>query len=95
MSGYFVGYFLVPTQLQYLFQKLDILEFFAAFASLASLSILIAVTFCRSIMWTISRFITGVSLVSCYIVSESWLNDRATNKNRGPIIINIYGSSLG
>ena len=27
MSGYFVGYFLVPIQLQYLFQKLDILEF--------------------------------------------------------------------
>ena len=37
-------------------------------------------------MWTISRFITGISLVSCYVVTESWLNDRATNKNRGQLL---------
>ena len=37
-------------------------------------------------MWTLSRFLTGISLVSCYIVAESWLNDRATNKNRGQLL---------
>ena len=26
------------------------------------------------------------SLVSCYVVAESWLNDRATNKTRGQIL---------
>ena len=25
-------------------------------------------------------------MVSCYIVTESWLNDRATNKNRGQLL---------
>ena len=32
------------------------------------------------------RFITGISLASCYVVTESWLNDRATNKNRGQLL---------
>ena len=51
-------------------------------------------------MWTISRFITGISLVSCYVVTESWLNDRATNKNRGQLLsaymmVIYFGLALG
>ena len=43
-------------------------------------------------MWTISRFVTGISLVSCYVVSESWLNDRATNRIEATL--SAYDSSL-
>ena len=86
MSGYFVGYFFGSYTTPILISKVGHIRVFAAFASLASLSILIAVTFVDPIMWTLSRFITGVSLVSCYIVSESWLNDRATNRNRGQLL---------
>jgi len=51
-------------------------------------------------MWTISRFITGISLVSCYVVTESWLNDRATNKNRGQLLsaymmVIYFGLAIG
>ena len=86
MSGYYVGYFIGSKTTPNLVQKVGHIRVFAAFASLASLSALIAVAYVNPVMWTISRFITGISLVSCYVVSESWLNDRATNKNRGQLL---------
>ena len=86
MSGYFVGYFLGSHTTPLLVSKVGHIRVFAAFASLASLSILLAVVFVNPIIWTLSRFISGFSLVSCYVVAESWLNDRATNKTRGQIL---------
>ena len=100
MSGYYIGYFVGSKTTPKLVSKVGHIRVFAAFASLASLSALLAVAYVNPFMWTISRFITGISLVSCYIVSESWLNDRATNKNRGQLLsaymIIIYlGLSIG
>ena len=86
MSGYYVGYFLGSHSTPILVSKVGHIRVFAAFASLASLSVLIVVVFVNPFIWTIARFITGFSLVSCYIVSESWLNDRATNKTRGQLL---------
>ncbi len=86
MSGYFVGYFVGTRTTPNFVSKVGHIRVFAAFASLASLSALIAVVYVNPFMWTISRFITGISLVSCYVVTESWLNDRATNKNRGQLL---------
>ena len=100
MSGYYVGYFIGSKTTPNLVQKVGHIRVFAAFASLASLSALVAVAYVNPFMWTISRFVTGISLVSCYVVSESWLNDRATNKNRGQLLsaymIVLYsGLSIG
>ena len=86
MSGYFVGYFVGSKTTPTLVSKVGHIRVFAAFASLASLSALLAVVYINPFMWTLSRFITGVSLVSCYVVCESWLNDRASNKNRGQLL---------
>ena len=86
MSSYFVGYFVGSKTTPALVSKVGHIRVFAAFASLASLSALIAVVYINPFMWTISRFITGISLVSCYVVCESWLNDRANNKNRGQLL---------
>ena len=86
MSGYYVGYFVGSRSTPNFVSKVGHIRVFAAFASLASLSALVAVVYVNPFMWTISRFITGISLVSCYVVTESWLNDRATNKNRGQLL---------
>jgi len=86
MSGYYVGYFLGSHTTPILVSKVGHIRVFAAFASMASLSVLIVVVFVNPVVWTMARFITGLSLVSCYIVSESWLNDRATNKTRGKLL---------
>ena len=86
MAGYFIGYFSGSQTTPKLVQKVGHIRVFAAFASLASLSALLAAVYVNPVMWTLSRIITGISLVSCYIVAESWLNDRATNKNRGQLL---------
>jgi len=100
MSGYYIGYFIGTRTTPNFVSKVGHIRVFAAFASLASLSALVAVVYVNPFMWTISRFVTGISLVSCYVVTESWLNDRATNKNRGQLLsaymmVIYFGLALG
>jgi len=86
MSGYYVGYFFGSHITPKLVLRVGHIRVFAAFASMASLSILIISAYVNPIVWTFARFITGMSVVSCFIVAESWLNDRANNRTRGKIL---------
>jgi MFS family permease len=100
MSGYFVGYFVGSNLTPNMVSRVGHIRVFAAFASTASLSILIIATYVNPIVWTLGRFLTGLSLVSCYVVAESWLNDRANNRTRGKLlsvymIINYFGLACG
>jgi len=100
MSGYFVGYFSGANAIPKLVGKVGHIRVFAAFASMASLSILLHAIFVNPIIWTLGRFITGFSIVAIFIVMESWLNDRANNRTRGQLLsiymfITLIGLSLG
>ena len=100
MSGYFVGYFYGANMIPKLVGKVGHIRVFAAFASMASLSILIHAVFVDAIVWTFARFVTGFSVVAIFIVMESWLNDRANNRTRGQLLsiymfITLIGLSLG
>ena len=100
MSGYFVGYFFGANTIPKLVGKVGHIRVFAAFASMASLSILLHAVFVNPAIWTMGRFITGFSLVAIFIVMESWLNDRANNRTRGQLLsiymfITLIGLSLG
>ena len=89
MSGYFIGYFFGANVIPNLVGKVGHIRVFAAFASMASLAILLHAVFVNPYIWILGRFITGLSLIGVYIVVESWLNDRATNRNRGEVL-SIY-----
>ena len=89
MSGYYLGYFVGANMIPNLVSKVGHIRVFAAFASMASLAILIHAIFVNPVVWTLGRFLTGFSLIGVYIVTESWLNDRATNRNRGGVL-SIY-----
>jgi hypothetical protein len=100
MSGYFVGYFAGANSIPTLVGKVGHIRVFAAFASMASLSILLHAIFVNPVIWTLGRFITGFSLVAIFIVMESWLNDRANNRTRGQLLsiymfITLIGLSFG
>jgi len=100
MSGYFVGYFSGANTIPKLVGKVGHIRVFAAFASMASLSILLHAVFVNPVIWTLGRFITGFSIVAIFIVMESWLNDRANNRTRGQLLsiymfITLIGLSLG
>ncbi len=100
MSGYYVGYFFGSRITPKLVLRVGHIRVFAAFASMASLSILIISAYVNPIVWTFARFITGMSVVSCFIVAESWLNDRANNRTRGKLLslymfITYIGLAIG
>jgi len=100
MSGYYVGYFVGSDLAPKLVSRVGHIRVFAAFASLASLSILIIVAYVNPIVWTFARFVTGMAVVSCFVVAESWLNDQANNRTRGKIlsiymIVTFVGLAIG
>ena len=83
MSSYFVGYFVGASICPQLVTRVGHIRVFAAFASMASLSALIHAVFVFPSVWIIARFLTGFSMIG---IVESWLNDRANNKNRGQVL---------
>ena len=96
MSGYFVGYFLGAATIPSIISRVGHIRVFAAFASLASLVILIHSIIISPFVWFLLRVLTGLSMVCIYTVAESWLNDRSSNKNRGSVLsiymVILYGS---
>ena len=100
MSGYFIGYFIGANVVPNLVSKVGHIRVFAAFASIASLSALVHAIFVDPVVWTLSRFLTGFSMIGIFIIVESWLNDRATNKTRGKVLslymlVTYLGMSMG
>ena len=89
VAGYYVGFLagsiLIPT----LLQRVGHIRVFAALASLASIAILLHSVFLEPISWFFIRILTGISLSGIYVIMESWLNDKSTNKTRGKIL-SIY-----
>jgi MFS family permease len=96
MSGYFVGYFIGAATIPNVISRVGHIRVFAAFASLASLVILIHSIIISPFIWFLLRVLTGISMVCIYTVAESWLNDRSSNKNRGSVLsiymVILYGS---
>ncbi len=96
MSGYFVGYFIGAKTIPQIISRVGHIRVFAAFASVASLVVLIHSVYVSPFVWFLLRVLTGISMVSIYTVAESWLNDRASNKNRGSVLsvymVILYGA---
>ena len=89
MSGYFIGMFLGSLLAPQLVSRVGHIRVFAALASAASIAILVHAVFINPVTWTLMRLVTGISYAGLYVVSESWLNDRASNETRGKLL-SIY-----
>ena len=96
LSGYYVGYFIGARTITNLISRVGHIRTLAAFASIASIVVLLHSILINPYTWFILRVVTGISMVSIYTIAESWLNDRSSNKNRGSILsiymIVLYGS---
>ena len=91
-SGFLAGAYFAPKRIK----NVGHVRMFAAFASIASIVVLLHSIFVNPLTWFILRVVTGISMVSIYTIAESWLNDRSSNKNRGSVLsiymIVLYGS---
>lgn len=86
MSCYYVGYvfgsFATPT----LLQRVGHVRVFAALTAIASATILLQALLVDALVWGLLRLVSGFCFAGIYVVAESWLNDRATNQNRGGML---------
>ncbi|MBZ8133368.1 MFS transporter [Afifella sp. IM 167] len=62
---------------------------FAAAAAAAAVIVLLNGMWVNSVSWIFLRFFSGFALASCFMIIESWLNERATNENRG-LVFGVY-----
>ena len=89
VAGYYVGFLAGSILIPILLQRVGHIRVFAALASLASIAILLHSIFLDPFSWFFIRILTGISLSGIYVIMESWLNDKSTNKTRGKIL-SIY-----
>ena len=89
MSGYFIGIFIGSMLAPKLVKRVGHIRVFSALASLASISILFHGIYIDPAIWMTMRIITGICFAGFFVVTESWLNDRASNETRGKVL-SIY-----
>jgi MFS family permease len=86
MSSYSSGFLLSSVLTPKLIGNVGHIRVFAAFASVASTTVLLHAVFPVAWFWMLLRFCTGVAIAGLYVVAESWLNDASTNETRGKTI---------
>jgi MFS family permease len=59
---------------------------FAAFASLMSITALMHPSWISVESWMLLRMLSGFCMAGLIMVTESWLNERANNVNRGQVL---------
>lgn len=82
-AAYFLGFTIGCLRGPELIRSVGHVRVFLAMTALASAAPLIHGLFVTTWNWAVLRLITGFCFSVIYIVIESWLNDRATNENRG------------
>ncbi len=86
MSGYYLGMFIGSMLAPVLVNRVGHIRVFSALASLASISILFHGVYIDPWMWMAMRVVTGICFAGFFVVTESWLNDRASNETRGTLL---------
>ena len=59
---------------------------YAALASMLSATMITVGLTDSAIAWVAMRFVSGMCIAGLYVVAESWLNQLATNENRGRLL---------
>ena len=86
MAAYFVGFLFGTAVAVRFLAAVGHIRVFAALASTASSAAILHVVWVNPITWALLRLVFGLCLAGLYVVVESWLNDMATNANRGRIL---------
>jgi len=86
MAGYYLGMFFGSTLVPTMLSNVGHVRVFGAMSAIASAAVLVHALVLDPIVWTTMRIMTGLSFAGMFIVCESWLNDKSTNKTRGQML---------
>lgn len=100
MSGYFLGFLGGAQITPWLLRRVGHVRVFAALGSLISAAFVLYPSVIDPIAWFGLRIVVGFCYSGVYVVAESWLNEDATNANRGQamsayIIVQMVGIIAG
>ncbi len=100
MSAYFIGFLGGSWMAPDLIRKVGYVRVFAALGSLISAAFIIYAVFVTPLAWALMRLVVGFGFSGVYVVAESWLNNTATNENRGQtlsayMIVQMTGIVIG
>ncbi|WP_346910411.1 MFS transporter [uncultured Roseibium sp.] len=88
-SSYFFGMVLGCLAAPHVIMRAGHIRAYAAMVSLMSAAAIFHPILIDPFSWSLIRIISGFCLAAFYMIVESWLNERATNENRGTVM-SIY-----
>ncbi len=83
MSAYFVGFLFGSRMAPEMIRRVGHVRVFAALGSLISAVLILYAAIPDWIVWAILRVLIGFCFAGVYVTAESWLNNAASNENRG------------
>lgn len=89
MASYYAGFILGCRLNPTFIKSVGHIRTFVALASIASAATLMHALFVNVTAWGVLRAISGFCFAGLIMIIESWINERATNANRGRIL-SIY-----
>jgi MFS family permease len=99
-SAYYVGFVSGCLFSPYVILRAGHIRAFAAMVAVAAAVALAHALAPAPVPWILLRMITGFCLAGFYLVVESWLNDHASNENRGLVmsayvVVNLVALAVG
>jgi MFS family permease len=94
--GFIVGCFITPS----IIRRVGHIRTLAVLSAIAAATMLIYPLLLNASAWILLRVMTGLSLAGLAMITESWLNEKATNTSRGTIfsiymVVNLGAITLG
>ena len=83
MSMYFIGFILGTFLCPYIIQRVRHIRTFSIMAAVCASSMILIGLWVNPWVWAVMRFLMGICIVGIFMVTESWLNNLASNVNRG------------
>ena len=84
-SGYSAGFVVGCVVMPHVVQRVGHIRTFAVMAAIAASTVLVMALAVQPLMWIVLRMVSGVAFAGLYMVIESWLNEKASNTNRGQV----------
>jgi MFS family permease len=94
-SGYSAGFVVGCLSVPHIVRRVGHIRTFAVMAAIAASAVQLMALLVEPLAWILLRAITGVAFAGLYMVIESWLNERASNTNRGQLFATYMVIQLG
>ena len=88
-TGYAIGFTIGCILVPHLVRRAGHVRTFSTMTALLSVAMLLSAIFVDAYVWLMLRVLAGFCFSGCYMVAESWLNEKVSNDQRGSMF-SIY-----